>query len=47
MNSIYSRKNLPKINNWVYVITLNQCESIGTHWITMHVNSNNATYFDS
>ena len=29
-NSVYSRKNLPKIKDEAYVINL---ESIGTHWI--------------
>ena len=45
-NSVSSRNNLPKIN-------LDDFQSIGTHWIALHVNGNNgsasydAIYFDS
>ena len=51
-NSVYSRNNLPKIKDAAY-INLDEHESIGTHWITLYVNSGNvsasydATYFDS
>ena len=30
-----------------YVINLDEFKSIGTHWIALYVNGNNATYFDS
>ena len=46
-NGVYSRNNLPKINDEVYVINLNDYESIGTQWIALHANDNNLTYFDS
>ena len=31
----------------VYVINLGEYESTETHWITLYVNGNNITYFDS
>ena len=46
-NGVYSRNNLPKIKDGAYVINLDEYESIGTHWIALHVNDNNVTYFDS
>ena len=46
-NGIYSGNNLPKIKEGAYVINLNNYKSIGTHCITLCVNGNNVTYFDS
>ena len=46
-NGVYSRNNLPKIKDRAYVINLNGCKSIGTHWIALYVNANNIVYFDS
>ena len=46
-NGVYSINNLPKIKDGAYVINLDECESIETHWIALYVNSNNVTYFDS
>ena len=46
-NAVYSRNNLPKIKDGTYVINLHEYKSIGTHWIALHVNYNNATYFVS
>ena len=46
-NGVYSRNNLPKINYVAYVINLDEYKSIGTNWITLYVNNNNVTYFDS
>ena len=31
----------------VYIMLLDGYELIGTDWIVLHVNDNNATYFDS
>ena len=45
--SIYSRNNLPKIKDGVYVVNLDYWKSIGTHWITLNVNDNNIACFDS
>ena len=30
-----------------FIINLDEYETIGTHWIALHVNDNNVTYFDS
>ena len=30
-----------------YVINLDLCKSVGTHWIALCVNGNNIIYFDS
>ena len=47
MNGVYSRSNLPKIKDGAYVINLDEYESIGTHWIALHVSGDNVTYFGS
>ena len=44
---VYSRNNLPKIKDGVYVINLDEYKSIAGHWIALYVNDNNVTYFDS
>ena len=38
-NSVYSRNNLPKIKDGVYVINLDEYKSIRAHWMykTFHV----------
>ena len=46
-NGIYSRNNLPKINDGAYVVNLDEYKSIGAHWIALYVNDDNVTYFDS
>ena len=46
-NGAYSRNNLAKIKDGTYVINLDECKSIGTHWIAWYVNGNNVMYFDS
>ena len=46
-NGVYSRNNLPKITDGVYVINLDQYKSIGTHCITLYVTDNKVTYFNS
>ena len=46
-NGDYSRDNLTKIKNGAYVINLDEFYDIGSHWIALYVNNNNATYFDS
>ena len=45
-NGVYSRNNSSKIKEGTYIINLDEYESIGTHWIALYVNDNNATYFD-
>ena len=45
---VYSRDKLPdKIKDLVYVINLDECSNIGTHWIGLYVNNETVTYFDS
>ena len=46
-NAFYSRNNLSKIKDGAYIITLDEYESLGTHWIALHVNAENLTYFNS
>ena len=46
-NGVYSRDNLPKIKDGAYVINLDEYSDIGTHWVALHVNDNDVTYFDS
>ena len=46
-NGVYSKNNLPKIKDGVYVINLDEYKSIGTHWKALYVNGNNVIYFDS
>ena len=45
-NSLYSRDNLPKIKDGVYVINLDEYSDIGTNWVALYVQNNDATYFD-
>ena len=46
-NDVYSRKNLPEINDWACAINFDEYKSIGTHWIALYMNGNNVIYFDS
>ena len=39
--------NLFKIKDKLYIINLDESESVGTHWIALHVNNKNVTHFDS
>ena len=46
-NGVYSKNNLPKIKNGVYVINLNEHKSIESHWIALCADDNSVTYFGS
>ena len=46
-NGVYTRNNLPKIEDGENVINLDEFKSIGTHWIALYVSGNNILYFDS
>ena len=47
-NGVFSRDNLPStIKNGAYVINLDECQDIGTHWVALYVNNKTVTYFDS
>ena len=47
LNDVYSRDNLLKMKDGVYVINLDEYSDIGTHWIALYVQTNDVTYFDS
>ena len=38
-NGVYSRNNLCKIKDGTNVISLEEYESVGTHWIALYVNA--------
>ena len=51
-NGVFPRDNLPKrssteIKDGAYIINLDEYSDIGSHWVALYVNNNNATYFDS
>ena len=49
-NGVYSRDNLPKIKDEAYIINLDECSDIETHWVAFYVqnnNNNSVIYFDS
>ena len=46
-NGIYSRNNLAKWKTGLYVINLDEYQSIETHWIALYVNGADVTYFDT
>ena len=46
-NGVYSRDILSRIKDGEYIINLDECSDIGTHWVALHVNNNDVTYFDS
>ena len=46
-NGVYSRDNLPRIKDGVYVINLDEYFDSGTHWVASYVQNNDVTYFDS
>ena len=47
-NGVYLRENLPnKVNENAYVINLDEYSDIGTHWVSLYMDSNGVTHFDS
>ena len=51
-NGVFSRDNLPKgssteIKDGAYITKLDEYSDTGTHWVALHVNNNDARYFDS
>ena len=47
-NGVYSRHNLSvKIEDGAYVMNLDEYCNMGTHWVTLYVQNNDVTYFDS
>ena len=47
LNGVYFRDNLPKMKDRAYIINLDEYSDIGTHWIALHIQINDVTYFDS
>ena len=45
--AIYSRNNLYKRKDRTYIINIDEYKSIGTYWITLYMNAENVTRFDS
>ena len=46
-NGVYSRNNIPKIKDRVYVINHDEFNSIGPNCIALNLNGNNVISFDS
>ena len=46
-NGVFSWDNLPKIKDGAYIINFEEHSDVGTHWVALHVNKNDVTYFDS
>ena len=46
-NGVYSRYNLPEIKDVAYVVNLDEYSDIGTQWVSLFVQNNDVTYFDS
>ena len=44
---VFSRDNLPRIKDGVYVIDLDDKQSKGTHWVSLFNDRNTVAYFDS
>ena len=43
----YLRDNLSRIRDGAYIINPDEYSNIGNHWIALHVQNNDVTYFDS
>ena len=46
-NGVYSRDNLPRINDGAYVINLDEYSDIETNWFALYLQNNDVTYFYS
>ena len=46
VNGVYSRNNLSQMDE-MYIINLDKYESIGIHWIALHLNAANVTWLNS
>ena len=42
-----SKNNFPKIKDRAFVINLDECANIGTHWVAISVKNDLAIYFGS
>ena len=46
-NGVYSRDNLPKLEDEGYVINLNDYTDTGSHWVALYLQNKGVTYFHS
>ena len=47
-NVVFSRNNLPKkMKDGAYIINLDECANVGTHWIALFCKKNEIVYFGS
>ena len=37
---------VPKMKNGAYLVNLDECKSVGNHWIALYVHGNNVTYLN-
>ena len=44
---VYSRDSLLKLEDEIYIMTLDECQSIWTHSLALSVNGDSATYLAS
>ena len=47
LNGNFSRENLPKRKDRMYIINLEDKQSKGTHWVLLFIDKNKAVYFVS
>ena len=45
-NGFYSRCNLPKIEDGPYIVNLDDCKLVRTHWIAIFLKNDVGTYFN-
>ena len=45
-NGVYSRDNLTEIKDEADEIDLDEYSDIGSHWVALHLNNTDVTYFD-
>ena len=46
LNGVYSGNNLSEIQNGARILNRDECKSIRTPWIVLHVDGDNLTFFD-
>ena len=46
-NGVFSRDSLHEIKDGSYKINLDEYSDTGTHWVALHANNNDVTYFNS
>ena len=44
-NDVYSWDNLQKIRDGAYIINIDECSDIETHWVTLYKQNNDVTWF--